>query len=155
MAGPVTQNGTDTSSVELGLKFRSDVAGWITGVRFYKRSTNTGTHVASLWSSTGTLLAQAIFSGETASGWQQVSFSSPVPIAANTVYVVSYHAPNGQYASTQNTFASVGVDSGVLHAPSSSTSGGNGVYLYSTTSTFPTSTYQATNYWVDVVFQSN
>ena len=68
----------DTSSVELGMKFRSDVNGHITGARFYKASTNTGTHVAHLWSSTGTLLATATFSGETASGWQSVNFPTPV-----------------------------------------------------------------------------
>ena len=35
----------DTASVTLGLKFYSDVPGTITGVRFYKGSSNTGTHV--------------------------------------------------------------------------------------------------------------
>ena len=70
------------SPVELGLKFRSDVAGTITGIRFYKASTNTGSHVANLWSSSGTKLATATFTGETASGWQQVNFASPVSITA-------------------------------------------------------------------------
>ena len=37
------------SAVELGVKFRTDVAGSITGVRFYKGSQNTGTHVGHLW----------------------------------------------------------------------------------------------------------
>lgn len=32
--------------VELGVRFRSDVAGYITGIRFYKHALNTGTHVA-------------------------------------------------------------------------------------------------------------
>ena len=31
---------------------------------------------------------------------------------------------------------------------------GNGVYNYSSTSSFPTSTYNANNYWVDVLFQT-
>ena len=75
------------------MKFRSDVAGYVTGVRFYKAAGNTGTHVGNLWSSTGTRLATATFTGETASGWQQVTFSPPVAIAANTVYVASYHCP--------------------------------------------------------------
>jgi Domain of unknown function (DUF4082) len=35
----------------------------------------------------------ARFSGETASGWQQVNLPSPVAINANTTYVVSYHTP--------------------------------------------------------------
>jgi hypothetical protein len=29
---------------------------------------------------------------------------------------------------------------------------GNGVYAYATTNTFPTSTYNSTDYWVDVLF---
>ncbi len=46
----------DTSAVELGVKFRSDVDGFITGIRFYKTSGNTGTHTGTLWSSPGTNL---------------------------------------------------------------------------------------------------
>jgi hypothetical protein len=38
-----------------------------------------------------------------------------------------------------------------LTAPSSSVSGGNGLYAYGSSSTFPVYTYNATNYWVDVV----
>ncbi len=140
------------SPVELGVKFRSDVNGTITGVRFYKASTNTGTHVANLWTSSGTLLATATFTGETASGWQQVLFSSPVPITVNTVYVASYHVPNGHYSANVNYFGT-GVDSPPLHALASGVSGGNGVYAYGATSIFPTQTYNAANYWVDVLFQ--
>ena len=97
-ATPAAFANSDTSSVELGLKFRSDVAGTVTGVRFYKGTGTTGTHTGKLWSSTGTQLATATFTGETASGWQQVTFSSPVAITANTVYVVSYHTNVGRYA---------------------------------------------------------
>src|SRR5262249_17349903 len=96
-ASPVTAAASDSASVEVGVKFRSDAAGYISGIRFYKGSTNTGTHVGSLWSSTGTLLAQATFVNETASGWQQILFAAPVAIAANTTYIASYHAPSGHY----------------------------------------------------------
>ena len=89
----------DAQAVELGAKFRSDVAGFITGIRFYKTSGNTGTHIGRLWTAGGTQLAQATFTGETASGWQQVNFGAPVAIDANTTYVASYHAPNGHYSS--------------------------------------------------------
>ena len=74
----------DTNAVELGFKFQADTNGQITGIRFYKGPQNTGPHVADLWSSTGTLLATATFSNETASGWQQVNFSNPVAITAGT-----------------------------------------------------------------------
>src|SRR4029077_15973602 len=61
----------DNSAVENGVRFRADFNGTINGIRFYKAASNTGTHVGSLWSNTGTLLAQATFNNETASGWQQ------------------------------------------------------------------------------------
>jgi hypothetical protein len=142
---------SDTSSVELGVKFRADVAGTVTGVRFYKGTGTTGTHTGTLWSSTGTQLATATFTGETASGWQQVNFASPVAITANTVYVVSYHTDIGRYAYTAAYFAATGVDNGPLHALRNGVSGGNGVYRYGGR-VFPTSTYNSNNYWVDVVF---
>jgi hypothetical protein len=138
--------------VELGVKFRSDVDGYVTGMRFYKLSNSAGTHLGHIWSSTGTLLVSATFVGETGSGWQQVDFSSPLAITANTTYVASYFAPNGGYATDQNYFASVGVDTAPLHALSDGSSGGNGVYAYGANSTFPMGSYNASNYWVDVIF---
>ena len=151
-ATPSTPDGGPDSPVEVGVKFRSDVAGSITGVRFYKSSGNTGTHIGNLWSSTGQLLATATFSGETASGWQQVNFATPVAITANTVYVASYHTNVGHYADDPNYFASSGVDNAPLHALADGASGFDGVYAYGSTSVFPTNGWQASNYWVDVVF---
>ena len=95
-AVPAVLADSDTSAVELGVKFRADASGVINGVRFYKSSTNTGTHVGHLWTVAGQLLASVTFTGETASGWQQATFATPVAITANTIYVVSYSAPNGQ-----------------------------------------------------------
>jgi methionine-rich copper-binding protein CopC len=151
-AVPAAQN--DSGSIEVGLKFRSDTAGYITGLRFYKGAGNTGVHVGHLWSSTGTLLGTAAFANETATGWQQVTLSSPVPIAANTTYVVSYLAPNGHYAFTSGYFATAGADAGNLHALANGVDGGNGLFAYTATGAFPTGTYQAANYWVDVTFSS-
>jgi hypothetical protein len=147
----IADHGAD-APVELGVKFRSDVSGSITGIRFYKANTNTGAHVGNLWTSTGTLLATATFAGETASGWQQVNFAAPVPIAANTVYVASYHTNVGHYSQDLNYFAGAGYDNSPLHALSSEAVGGNAVYAYGSTSSFPNGTYNACNYWVDVVF---
>ncbi|HET7488416.1 MAG TPA: N,N-dimethylformamidase beta subunit family domain-containing protein, partial [Acidimicrobiales bacterium] len=151
-ATPTNPSEPDGSAVELGVKFQSDQAGTITGIRFYKGSGNTGTHVGNLWSSTGTRLATANFSGETASGWQQVNFTTPVSITANTTYVASYFAPAGVYAADSNYFATAGVDRPPLHALSNGSSGGNGVYAYGGSPSFPNQTYQSTNYWVDVVY---
>ena len=147
---PATQNVNDAGSVVLGVKFRSDTAGQIRGIRFFKSTANTGTHVVSLWSSTGTLLASATVTGETASGWQEMKFASPVAIAANTTYVAGYLAPRGHYSANGNGFATA-TDAPPLHALANGTSA-NGVYAYSATNTFPTNTFNATNYWVDVLF---
>ena len=77
---------------------------------------------------------QRTFSGETASGWQQVNFTTPVAITANTVYVASYHANTGHYSVNSNYFASAGVDNAPLHALANGVSGGNGVYAYGASS---------------------
>jgi Domain of unknown function (DUF4082)/Fibronectin type III domain/Bacterial Ig domain len=151
-ATPATIDSNDGSSVVLGVKFTSEAAGSVTGIRFYKAATNTGTHIGSLWSATGTLLASATFTNETASGWQQVNFSTPVTIAANTTYIASYLAPKGHYSDTSAAFTSVGVSNPPLQALAN-TASANGVYKYSTTNTFPSSSYKATNYWVDVDFE--
>ena len=50
-------------------------------------------------------------------------------------------------------FASASVTNGPLTAPASSAvSGGNGVYAYGNSPSLPVNTYNANNYWVDVVF---
>lgn len=152
-ATPAISDNADNSPYELGVKFTSDVSGVVTGVRFYKGAGNTGTHVGHLWTSTGTLLATATFTNETASGWQQVSFSQPVAITANTVYVASYWDPNGNYSLTRPFFASE-YNNGPLHALADGTSGPNGVYAYGS-SAFPANGYDSSNYWVDVVFVPN
>src|SRR5213076_1059793 len=64
-AVPATADAGDDAAVELGVKFLSSVDAFITGLRFYKSTTNTGTHVAHLWKTDGTLLASATFTTET------------------------------------------------------------------------------------------
>jgi hypothetical protein len=143
----------DQSSVELGLKFRSDKDGLIAGVRFYKGgAANGGQHLGRLWTIDGTPLGSVTFANETDSGWQQALFQTPIPITADTTYVVSYFAPQGKYAADNNYFASSGVDNAPLHALSDAAAGGNGVFLQSSTGGFPTDSSMATNYWVDVAF---
>jgi hypothetical protein len=143
--------GNDGQAIEVGVKFRVTQSGFITGVRFYKKAGNTGTHIGHLWSSTGTMLAQATFSGETASGWQQVLFTTPVAITTGTTYIASYFSSAGYYSSTRPYFTSAVVN-GPLRALADGDDGGNGVYKYSTVSAFPNNTYQTSNYWVDVIF---
>ena len=151
-ASPVIPDAGAYPAVELGMKLTAESDGYITGIRFYRSAANTGATVGDLWSSSGTLLASAPFpvSGEGSSGWQQVNFSTPVAVTANTVYVASYHTM-GHFAADNNFFSKAGVDRSPLHALGGSGLA-NGVYAFADASAFPTQTYNAQNYWVDVVF---
>ncbi|MFI7642185.1 DUF4082 domain-containing protein [Nonomuraea sp. NPDC049400] len=147
---PANQS-TDNRAVTLGVKFRSDESGLLHGIRFYKGPQNTGTHTGSLWTAGGQLLASVTFTGETATGWQQAYFSTPVAINANTTYIASYHTPTGLWSYNRPYFTTAFTNP-PLTALQSGSQGGNGVYTYGATNSFPTSTFNASNYWVDVMF---
>ena len=149
-----SRSGNDGSAIELGVKFRASVGGTITGLRFYKSSTNTGTHIGQLWSSTGTLLGQATFTNETSSGWQQVNLANPVSISAGTTYIAAYHSSSGNYSTTSNYFSTT-VANGTLKNLANGEDGPNGLYRYTSSPAFPTNSYAGSNYWVDVVFTAN
>ncbi|MGW5360162.1 DUF4082 domain-containing protein [Actinopolymorpha pittospori] len=152
LPGPAVESFPDAKAVTVGVKFFSATGGTVAGIRFFKGAQNTGTHTVGLWTTNGQLLASAISTNETASGWQQANFSSPVAITANTTYIASYHTTSGFYSVTRP-FFTVPQTNGPLTAPvDGGAQGGNGVFTYGATNSFPTSTFQASNYWVDVAF---
>ena len=151
-ATPALVDAQDTHAGEYGVKIRADQDGYIAGIRFYKSAANTGPHTADLWSSTGSNLGTVSSSGETASGWQQVLFAHPVPIVKNTTYVAAYFTPSGHYSADSGYFTSSGVDVAPMHALANGVDGSNGVYGYGASSLFPTSSFNAANYWVDPVY---
>jgi len=143
----------DLNPYEFGVRFKSTVNGTVTGVRFYKVTANTGPHYGSLWTDGGSRLAVTNFTGETASGWQETTFASPVPITAGTVYVASYSCPNGGYSADLSTDPG-GLSAGVTNLPLiavPNSEGGNGV-LVGGTNNFPASSANGINWWVDVLF---
>ena len=139
---------TDTTSVELGTVFTPKVDGSATGVRFYKTAENTGTHVGNLWTSRGQRLASVTFREETAQGWQQATFSSPVQLKAGSQYVVSYFAPRGRYIATTNYYGAT-----LATTPITIPSSNSGVYAYGSSSKFPSSSWRSSQYWTDLMFQ--
>ncbi|MGZ8552734.1 MAG: Ig-like domain-containing protein, partial [Chitinophagaceae bacterium] len=143
----------DGQGIALGVKFRSTQNGFVTGVRYYKPLGTTGTHIGQLWNNSGTLLAQATYTNETASGWQQVLFTTPVAITAGITYVASYHSPSGDFAASGAYFTQAVVN-GPLRGLANGEDGVNGLYKYSATPVFPNNGYNASNYWADVVFST-
>ncbi|WP_407647142.1 DUF4082 domain-containing protein [Goekera deserti] len=150
---PATAAVDESAGVELGVRLRTDIAGYISGVRFYKGAGNTGTHTGSLWTDGGALLATGTFTNETATGWQQLSFDRPVAVTAATTYVVSYYAPNGHYSASPGAFTSA-LDNAPLRAVADVADDHNGVFSYGAASSFPVSSYGSTSYSVDAVFQT-
>lgn len=152
---PATPNGNDGQGIAVGMRFQSAEAGFITAIRYYKGSSFTGVRTGHLWNDSGTQLAAVTFSGESASGWQQANLSAAVAINANETYIVGYHSPSGHYGYTDNYFTAA-VPYGPLTALADNAPGApNGIYAYTSTPVFPTQTFQASNYWVDVVFETS
>lgn len=147
---PATADSGDPTAVELGLRFTPTQNGYISGVRFYKASTNTGTHTGSVWDANGNRLATVTFSNESASGWQTAAFVSPVAVTAGTTYTVSYSAPNGHYSATSYQWPYANQ----TNAPFTVAGGFgavNGVYN-TAVGQYPQSQFQQANYWVDPVY---
>jgi parallel beta-helix repeat protein len=151
---PATVDSNDGTDLTLGVLFKSDVDASLTKVKFYKASTNTGTHVAKVWSLAGTLLATKTFASETASGWQSVTLDTPVPLTAGTRYWVSVRMPNGHYsfdaAGAANGYAS-GKDNAPLHVNQGGASFGSG---YATGDAWPDANHSNNNYWIDAEVSS-
>jgi len=161
---PAELDANDGNPVELGVSFKSDTAVTVTGVRFFKAAANTGTHSGRLWraSNPGAPIREATFSGESATGWQTVSFATPVVLEPGATYIASYHAPNGHYSTTRGYFypppapgpkGGGTVDAPPLHALRGAEPSTNGVFAYGIAGTFPFDSFGASNYWVDVVYE--
>jgi hypothetical protein len=143
---PSIPNATDSVPYELGMKFRSATGGQISAIRYYKASSETGTHTGRIWTSTGTLLTSVIFTNETASGWQNQALTTPISIQANTTYVVSVNV-NAYYV-----FTSEGLVNSIVNGDLSSVADGNNGVFNGTSGAFPTNSYRNTNYFRDINF---
>ena len=144
-ATPARASDSEAKAVELGVKFQTAIDGEISSMYFYKGAGNDGPHSAKLWTTTGEVLVSAAFGSETAQGWQKVDLDRPLQISAGETYIASYHAPKGHFSSSDGFFWQPLV-SGPLTATS-------GVYAYGGPGSFPTSTYNSRNYWIDVLLE--
>jgi hypothetical protein len=127
----------DTAAVELGMGFSVSQPGVVTGIRFYKGEGNTGAHVGNLWSAAGEKLASVRFTGETASGWQTATLTTPYALTPGERYVVSYLAPAGRYASTPDYFTILRSE-----GPLTADTAANGRFRYGSGGGFPTESYR-------------
>ncbi|WP_166793312.1 DUF4082 domain-containing protein [Cryobacterium lactosi] len=136
---------SDSAAVEVGTRFTARSDGTAAGMRFWKGEGAAGPHTGTLWSATGKKLAGATFSNVSGSGWQKADFDKAITLTKGESYVVSYHAPKGRYAATQNY-------TGTSLSPDLAITAEAGVFRYGSQARFPTKTYKNSMYWVDVVF---
>jgi hypothetical protein len=150
-ATPQTTVQNDNNAVTLGVKFQASTAGNITGIRFFRGATNSTGYTVALYTASGTKIGTASTPSDTCTVpcWENVNFSSPIAISANTLYTAAYFVSTGQYAGNENSMASG------YQVPPLSVPVNGGVYIYGSTIAFPTQTYNYTNYYTDVDFQES
>jgi hypothetical protein len=153
--GP-TASAADPAAVSVGVEFYVTAAANLTEIRWWQATTGTSTSTrqAALYttSNTATPVATATAAAPTGTGWQTLTFATPVALTANTRYKAVVYHPGGQYANTGSYYAS-GADetNGPLVIPkAANTAGGQGTYNYATGLSYPASTFQSATYWVDV-----
>ncbi|NUT52954.1 MAG: DUF4082 domain-containing protein [Saccharothrix sp.] len=150
-AVPDVPEGPYLGGAGLGVRFVPAVDGFVTGVKYYKSAANGGTHTAALSLPDNTTLASGTFTGETTTGWQRMTFATPVPVTAGTTYLAWYTTWQGRQSETRDYFRTTGVTSPALAAPGGGDAS-NG--MFGRIQGFPDfpRTATNTNYWVDVVF---
>lgn len=140
---PTVTAASDSEPVTLGLAFTTKAAGAVQGLRFYKGAGNVGTHVGALYDASGKLLVQKTFTSESAAGWQSLTFTSPVQAKAGQKLTAAVLAPRGHYA-VQQGFG--------WPRSSADVTGTAGTYRYGSSVSFPTASFKASNYFIDVSF---
>ena len=134
--------GVYNAPVNLGVQASTTEGITISSIYFAKGADNTGSHTGLVWNSAGQVIARQDFESETGTGWQKVSLTEPVHIAANSTFTVGYSLENFGYPIgtyfPNRTIGPVTVD--------------NGYYAYSNdVTTFPNGTVN-TNYGIDFEF---
>jgi hypothetical protein len=139
------RSGPGPWSYEMGVKFTVDQAMSLKAIRFFKDPSETGSHTGTIWALGGTKLASVPFTNETVSGWQQANFATPLQLQPGTTFVASV----GFNAFFDVTTGGLGTQyvSGPLK---SVRDGANGVFA-SAAGLYPSSSYQNSNYFVDVL----
>jgi len=137
----VSGSGITETALEVGTVFTTSQIGKVTALKFYKWKNDAWLYTLKLYAN-GYVAASTTYTS-TATGWITVPIT-PVQIFPTITYIVSYYSPSGYYQAV-NTYA-FPITIGSLKATKS-------VYKYGTlSSTVPTSTFQTSAYFADVVF---
>jgi hypothetical protein len=142
----------------LGTRIHFAVAGQVTALRYYESANLDGAVELKLWNG-GTNTQVAVVAAPTAvagsAGWRTVALPTSVGVSASPAwYVVSYHLVDTNYSAQASYFTSARVVGNLTAPASADVSGGNGLYTYEGGHTRPSSNFNASCYFADVVFRT-
>lgn len=148
-----TADGT-ANGLNLGTVFVITSPGLITHIRYYKSPGETGPNIGRVYNSSLALLQEITFTGESASGWQTQALSSPIAVSVGAFYMVAVFRPTTAHYPKQETFFATRYTNGPIYGEASASVPGigNGCYSYNASPTPPTNTFNASCYFVDIVF---
>lgn len=166
---PISGNNSDgTPGITTATTVTFAQAGTVSGIRFYSTTTVSGTYTVALYrvdtadpGGSGTQLASATAGiAPTGGTWNTVMFSSPVSVVVGGLYRASLFSGAGRYVSSSNFFTSGGggLVNGDITAPpnlfTDPTVGqiNQGTFVINAALAYPTDTFNATCYFVDVLF---
>lgn len=169
-SGGGTTLATDTSAATLTMQFSLTQDAELSGIWWYSASGASllPSQCGIYRTSDQTLVTSKTavsWSGAAGSGWVKCTFDGSVTLSANTHYKVAVFSAGGSdwYPAGNNYWSTGagknGLQSGIIRAPQDSQvfgpEVGQGAYHIGNTGLYyPDSTYQASNYWVDVEVQS-
>ena len=140
-------------STEVGVRFKSDRAGWIKGTTFlqgcHQHRRPYGSPLDEYWD----LTCNSDLHERNGLRLATAKLSTPIAITAGTPYVASYYSQSQPFLVRFGYFVQ-GHDQPPLHALADGVAGPNGLW-HDSASAFPTDSYNATNFWVDVVFSDD
>lgn len=161
-AAPSLSADTDSGGVNLGLEFYVTSAAWLAAIRYVQPASggNLNTRDVGLYDLTdGSLVASGSVtpvSGD-AGGWVVADLASPVSLVVDRRYRAVVFHPAGKYVATGSYFSggdgAGGIVSGPLTVPNAvgATNGYQGSYRYAGDLANTNASFNATNYWTDVV----
>ena len=141
------------AAVELGVKFRADVRGFVTGVRFYKSAANSGVHIGSLWTSSGHAAGERDVHQRIRIRLADGDFDVPVAIDGRIPPTSPRITRRRDTTRSPRTYFAPPASTAALHALANGVSP-NGVFRYGAAAV-PEPDLQRRNYWVDVVFDTS
>ena len=157
-SSPPTASANDFAPVNLGVEFYVTSNASLTEIRWWQPSTgaDVSTRTAGLYSVVsggGNTLLGSATGAPSGSGWQTITFTTPIALTAGTRYRARIYHPAGGYPATGAYYGS-GSDeaNGPLTIPkaANSTDGLQGQYNYVASAAYPNQAFNSTNYWIDV-----